>query len=189
MSSKNLYVDHLALCGLMALSIARRDGIVSSYAQENLFLCLWQAIADKKRLFRRELASDIKWLLQEGREKGLRVDLPGKLEYLWRSSRGDLLDQNDLYRLQHIMHAIKLTVINYAVLTESEWAGKQGTKLSETVPSVYVRRADFEAGFDSAGIQIRKISTHITAKIQAVDELLTTVVWCRNSSEETTNLN
>lgn len=120
MSSLNLYVDHLAWCGLMALSIARRDGVVSSPAQENLFLCRWLATAEKKRLFRRELASDITWLLKEGREKGLRADLPGKLEYLWRASRGDLLDQSDLYRLQHIMHAIKLTGINYSVLNESE---------------------------------------------------------------------
>ncbi|WBV24379.1 DUF2913 family protein [Pantoea piersonii] len=49
--------------------------MVNSPAQENLFfLCRWLATAEKKRLFRRELANDIRWLLKEGREKGLRAD-------------------------------------------------------------------------------------------------------------------
>ncbi|WP_353655848.1 DUF2913 family protein [Erwinia sp. S59] len=96
MNTSNLYVEHLAWCGLVALHMARRAGAVNSPAQENLFLCRWLATAEKRRLFRRELANDIRWLLKEGREKGMRADLPGKLEYLWRASSGDLLAQNDL---------------------------------------------------------------------------------------------
>lgn len=118
MDTSNLYVDHLAWCGLIALALARQTGAVNSPAQENLFLCRWLATAEKKRLFRRELANDIRWLLKEGREKGFQADLPGKLEYLWRASSGDLLAQNDLFRLQHVMHAIMLTGINYGVLAE-----------------------------------------------------------------------
>jgi len=68
MSSQNLYVDHLAWCGLVALRIAHKDEVVITLAQENLFLCHWLAIAEKKRLFRKELASDVKWLLTEGHE-------------------------------------------------------------------------------------------------------------------------
>ncbi|MCA1267901.1 DUF2913 family protein [Pantoea rwandensis] len=171
----------------MALSIARRDGVVSSPAQENLFLCRWLATAEKKRLFRRELASDITWLLKEGREKGLRADLPGKLEYLWRASRGDLLDQSDLYRLQHIMHAIKLTGINYSVLNESEWEGKHAVKLSETVPEVYLRRADLDSGFDNDGKLLRPLSVRITAHIIAVDALLERAGWYRKPAETLKN--
>ncbi len=37
MSSQNLYVDHLAWCGLVALRMAHKDGVVSSPAQENMF--------------------------------------------------------------------------------------------------------------------------------------------------------
>ncbi|QCP62386.1 DUF2913 family protein [Pantoea sp. SO10] len=188
MSSQDLNVDHLAWCGLVALNIARLDGIVSSSAQENLFLCRWLATAEKKRLFRRELASDIQWLLKEGRKKGLRADLPGKMEYLWRASHGDLLDQNDLYRLQHIMHAIKLTGINYGVLTEKEWAGKHAVKLSETVSGVYLRRADINSGFDEDGNQKKPVAIRITANVSAVDELLKRAGWTRKSASEEPNL-
>ncbi|MCW6034461.1 DUF2913 family protein [Pantoea sp. JK] len=179
MSSQSLYVDHLAWCGLMALSIARRNGVIRSSAQENLFLCRWLATAEKKRLFPRELASDITWRLKEGREKGLQADLPSKLEYLWRASRGDRMDQSDLFQLQHIMHAIKLTGINYGVLNESEWEGKHSVKLSQAVPGVYLRRADIDSGFNLDGKQLKKISVLITANLAAVDDLLNRAKWYR----------
>lgn len=179
MDTSNLYVDHLAWCGLIALNIARQAGAVSSAAQENLFLCRWLATAEKKRLFRRELANDIRWLLKEGREKGLRADLPGKLEYLWRASNGDLLAQNDLFRLQHVMHAITLTGINYGVLTESEWEGRRAVKLSPKVPGVFLRKNDLETGFDDNGRQISPLAVRITADLPAVDALLNLAGWQR----------
>jgi len=181
MDTSNLYVDHLAWCGLIALHMARQSGAVSSAAQENLFLCRWLATAEKKRLFRRELANDIRWLLREGREKGLRADLPGKLEYLWRASSGDLQAQNDLFRLQHVMHAITLTGINYGVLTESEWEGRYAVKLSQKVPGVFLRKNDLETGFDNDGRQVNPLAVRITANLPAVDALLKRAGWQRHA--------
>lgn len=179
MNTDNLYVDHLAWCGLVALGIARRSGAVNSTAQENLFLCRWLATAEKKRLFRRELGNDIRWLLKEGREKGLQADLRGKFEYLWRASHDDLLAQNDLFRLQHIMHAVTLTGISYGVLSESEWEGRYAVRMSKTLPSLYLRKADIDAGFDKQGNQVRPLALRITANVDAVDALLTRAGWRR----------
>jgi hypothetical protein len=181
LESSDLYVDHLAWCGLIALHMARKAGMVHSPAQENLFLCRWLATAEKKRLFRRELANDIRWLLKEGREKGLRADLPGKLEYLWRASSGDLLEQNDLFRLQHVMHAISLTGISYGVLTETEWEGRHAVKLSPNVPGLFIRKSDLETGFGEDGRQVKLLAVRITADISAVDALLTRAGWHRES--------
>ncbi|MXP61342.1 DUF2913 family protein [Pantoea sp. Taur] len=183
MDNSNLYVDHLAWCALVALNMARKAGTVNSPAQENLFLCRWLATAEKRRLFRRELASDIRWLLKEGREKGLRADLPGKLEYLWRASNGDLLEQNDLFRLQHIMHAITLTGIRYGVLTETEWEGRLATKLNPNIPGLYIRKADLAAGFNEDGYQTKPLEVRITAELGAVDALLSRAGWQRTSEE------
>lgn len=181
MDTSNLYVDHLAWCGLIALNMARQAGTVSSAAQENLFLCRWLAAAEKKRLFQRELANDIRWLLREGREKGLWADLPGKLEYLWRASSGDLLVQNDLFRLQHVMHAITLTGINYGVLTESEWEGRHAVKLSPKVLGVFLRKNDLETGFDEQGSLVKPLAARITAELSAVDTLLSRAGWKRKA--------
>lgn len=181
MASSDVYVDHLAWCGLIALHIARKAGMVNSPAQENLFLCRWLATAEKKRLFRRELANDIRWLLKEGREKGLRADLPGKLEYLWRASSGDLLEQNDLFRLQHVMHAITLTGISYGVLNETEWEGRHAVKLSPNVPGLFIRKSDLDTGFGEDGRQVKTLAVRITADIPAVDALLARAGWQRES--------
>ena len=182
MASSDVYVDHLAWCGLIALHIARKAGMVNSPAQENLFfLCRWLATAEKKRLFRRELANDIRWLLKEDGEKGLRADLPGKLEYLWRASSGDLLEQNDLFRLQHVMHAITLTGISYGVLNETEWEGRHAVKLSPNVPGLFIRKSDLDTGFGEDGRQVKTLAVRITADIPAVDALLARAGWQRES--------
>ena len=183
MKTTNVYVDHLAWCGLIALHMARKAGTVSSPAQENLFLCRWLATAEKKRLFRRELSHDIRWLLKEGRLKGLQADLPSKLEYLWRASSGDLLAQNDLFRLQHIMHAITLTGINYGVFSEAEWEGRLAVKLSPKVPGLFIRKADLDTGFNEQGEQIAPLSVRITADTSAVDALLLRAGWQRVSDD------
>lgn len=161
--------------------MARQSGVVSSPAQENLFLCRWLANAEKKRLFRRELAGDIHWLLKEGREKGLQANLPGKLEYLWQANSGSLLAQNDMFRLQHIMHAIKLTGINYGVLGESEWEGPHAVKLNPKVPGLFIRKSDLQTGFNENGVQIRPLTVRITADLSAVDILLSRAGWKRQS--------
>lgn len=179
MDTSNPDAEHFAWCSLVALNMARIAGTVNSSAQENLFLCRWLATAEKKRLFKRELASDISWLLKEGREKGMRADLPGKMEYLWRASKGDLLEQNDLFRLQHVMHAIRMTGINYAVLSEKEWEGRHATRISPNVPGLYLRRLDLDNGFDESGCQKQKLSARITSDLAALDTLLTRAGWKR----------
>lgn len=179
MEFSNIYVGHLAWCGLIALHLARKAGTVNSPAQENLFLCRWLATAEKKRLFHRELANDIRWLLKEGRQMGLRADLSGKLEYLWRASTGSLLAQNDLFRLQHVMHAISLTGINYGVLTETEWEGRHAIRISPKVAGLFIRKADLETGFNEKGSQIAPLAVRITADIPAVDKLLSRAGWSR----------
>lgn len=53
----------LAWCALVALALARQDGIVPSVSQENLFLTRWLATALRQRRFPRDVTPDIEWLL------------------------------------------------------------------------------------------------------------------------------
>lgn len=183
MNKDNLNVSHLAWCGLIALHTARRDGLVTSPAQDNLFLTRWLATAEKQRRFPREMASDISWLLKQGREKGLRADLPGKLEYLWRAGNGHLQAQNDLYRLQHALHAVKLTGWIYMVLSENEWSGRRQLRLSPSVSGVYLRRSALETGFDEHGRQRSPMPARITGDLGALDKLLQRSGWRREAAD------
>jgi len=167
MDKDNLNVSHLAWCGLVALHIARRDGLVTSPAQDNLFLTRWLAIAEKQRRFPRALASDISWLLKEGREKGL---------------RGNLQAQNDLFRLQHALHAVKLTGWIYMVLSENEWSGGRQLRLSPSVSGIYLRRSALDNGFDEHGRQRSPLPVRITGDLVALDKLLQRSGWCRGAA-------
>ncbi|CAH6336134.1 DUF2913 domain-containing protein [Pantoea agglomerans] len=101
MKPGNTSVGHLAWCGLTALHMARQDGQAGTPAQETLFLTRWLAVAEKQRHFSKELAPEIRWLLREGREKGIRADLPGKLEYLWLTGSDPLLYYLMTQTVQH----------------------------------------------------------------------------------------
>lgn len=83
---------HLAWCALvaLALALARQDGGALSPAQEKLFLTRWLATALKQLRFSGDVTPDIEWLLKQGRQ----------LNYSWRSSTGELSEQNDLFRTE-----------------------------------------------------------------------------------------
>jgi len=68
-----------------------------------------QATAQKKRLFPREVAPDIEWLLKKGRTLGGNAKLGNKMDYLWRSCTGELSEQNDLFRLTYAFETARYT--------------------------------------------------------------------------------
>lgn len=184
MDNGNLHISHLAWCGLIALHTARYEGTVSSPAQENLFLTRWLATAEKQRRFRRELASDIRWLLNEGRKKGMHADLPGKLEYLWRAGNGNLLEQNDLFRLQHALHSLKIMGWVYLVLSENEWSCRNQLKTGPSVQGIYLSHQNLNTAFDHSGLQVSPLEARITGDINALDALLQRSGWRREQSSE-----
>ncbi|MGK3213231.1 DUF2913 family protein [Enterobacter kobei] len=94
---------HLAWCALVALHTAREDGLIQSESQENLFICRWFAQAKKQRRFSRDVATDIDWVIREGRTLGVRARLRHKLDYLWRSCTGEISHQNYLFRLTYAL--------------------------------------------------------------------------------------
>ncbi|MFP2428865.1 DUF2913 family protein [Enterobacter ludwigii] len=65
---------HLTWCAQIALHTAREDGTVSSESQENLFITRWFAQAKKQRWFTRDVATDIDWILNQGRTQGAEPD-------------------------------------------------------------------------------------------------------------------
>ena len=104
---------YLAWCALVALALARQDSGVLSPVQENLFLTRWLATALKQRRFSRNVAHDIEWLLQQGRQLGVRAKLSTKLNYLWSSCTDELSNQNDLFRLTYTLETAKDMHWNY----------------------------------------------------------------------------
>lgn len=79
------------------------------------------------------------------------------------------------------MHAITLTGNNYGVLTETEWEGRHAVKFSPTVPGLFIRKSELDAGFGGDGRQVKPPAVRITADVSAIDVLLNWAGWQRES--------
>lgn len=179
MKPGNTSVGHLAWCGLIALHMARQDGQAGTPAQETLFLTRWLAIAEKQRRFSKELAPEIRWLLRDGREKGIRADLPVKLEYLWLTGGDALLTQNDLSRLQHVLQALQMAGWVDRLPDEGQWQGRKALRLNPSVSGLYLHKDSLNAGFNPAGLQTAPLPARITGDLDALDSLLQRSGWRR----------
>ncbi|EAA2307160.1 DUF2913 family protein [Salmonella enterica subsp. enterica] len=168
---------HLAWCALIALHLARQDGHVHSESQENLFLVRWLAGAEKQRRFSRDMASDIRWLLKEGRSLGIRARLRSKLEYLWRAGSGDILAQTDMFRLTWGLDTLKGYRWCYHILSDSEWSGQRRMHLSPDVNAVSLLRSSLNRAFADDGSQVYPVRVRVNGNIAALEALLTSCGW------------
>lgn len=178
---------HLAWCAMVALQLAKRDGQISSESQENIFLTRWLATALKQHRFPRDVAPDIEWLLKQGRTLGARAKMLHKLDYLWRSCTGELLEQNDLFRLTYALETAKEMHWIYRVLTDKEWIGRNAVPMNVCVNAIYLSRAFLDTAFDDDGKQIKPLMTKVTGSVANLNKLLNRCGWktetCQKDSE------
>lgn len=188
MSQLNKAAD-LAWSALVALALARQDGVVQSASQENLFLVRWLATAQKQRRFSRDVAPDIAWLLEQGRQHGVRARLPEKLDYLWRSCCEDLSGQSDLFRLTYAFEMAKEAGWVYRLMADKEWTGRHAVKLNDGVNGIYALRSSIDNGFDEDGRARYPLQVRITGNVAAIRELFESCGWNVRGISETTDKN
>ncbi|MED7793109.1 DUF2913 family protein [Klebsiella aerogenes] len=168
---------HLAWCALVALLTAREDGQVVSASQENLFIVRWFALAKKQRRFSRDVATDIDWILNQGRSLGVRARLRHKLDYLWRSCTGDLSEQNDLFRLTYALELAQQYDWVYHVLSDSEWSGRGQIRTPAAVNSICLLKSALDIGFKDDGTQVLPVPARIGGRADGLNALLKSCGW------------
>ncbi|HBI6868973.1 TPA: DUF2913 family protein [Enterobacter cancerogenus] len=168
---------HLAWCALVALQLAHQDGLISSESQENLFITRWFALAKKQRRFSRDLATDIDWILNQGRSLGIRARLKQKLDYIWRSCTGELLEQNDMFRLTYAMELLMEHAWVYQVLSNRDWSGRHRIQPSASVNSICLLKSALDIAFTQDGEQILPVPARISGQVEALNELLKSCGW------------
>lgn len=168
---------HLAWCALVALQLARQDGLISSESQENIFITRWFALAKKQRRFSRDLATDIDWILNQGRSLGMRARLKHKLDYIWRSCNGELLEQNDMFRLTYAMELAMEHAWIYLVLSDRDWSGRHRFQTSASVNSISLMKSALDIAFNEEGKQILPVPARISGQVEALNELLKSCGW------------
>lgn len=168
---------HLAWCALIALLMARDDGQVVSEPQENLFITRWFAQAKKQRRFSRDVATDIDWILNQGRTLGVRARLRHKLDYIWSSCTGELSEQNDLFRLTYAMELVKQYDWVYHVLSDSEWSGRHPVQPAGSVNSICLLKSALDTGFSDDGTQRLPVPVRIGGRADGLNSLLKSCGW------------
>lgn len=169
--------SHLAWCALVALQLARQDGLISSESQENLFIMRWFALAKKQRRFSRDLATDIDWILNQGRSLGIRARLKHKLDYIWRSCTGELLEQNEMFRLTYAMELAMEHAWVYQVISDKDWSGRHRIQPSASVNSIWLLKSALDIAFSQDGEQILPVPARISGQVEALNELLKSCGW------------
>lgn len=166
---------HLAWCALVALLTAREDGLVESESQENMFITRWFAQAKKQRRFSRDVATEIDWILNQGRTLGIRAQLRHKLDYLWCSCTGELSEQNDLFRLTYALELAKQYDWVYHVLNDNEWSGRR--QFQASVNSICLLKSALDFGFNDDGVQVMPVPIKIGGCAEGLNTLLKTCGW------------
>lgn len=153
-------LSHLAFCALVALGLARQDGVAGTPYAENLFLIRWLATAQKQKRFSKSIAIDITWLLERGRKHGPAGKLRQHLEYLWSSCSGNLTAQSDLFRLTYATETLKDQGWDNYVMDTREW--KSGvTRTPSLTNGFYVEKTALNAAFTQDGRHLNPVPFRI----------------------------
>ncbi|EHS0390637.1 DUF2913 family protein [Salmonella enterica] len=181
---KNEKTAHLVWCAMIALGLARQDGRVQSEQQENLFLVRWFADAERQRRFSRDVSTDIRWMLQQGRSLGVRAQLARKLDYIWRSTTGNIMEQTELFRLTWGLETAKSQQWVYHVLSDTEWLRLRRQSLNPDICAVYIPKSALEKAFSEKGKQSSPVPVRITGNAEAFSLLLASCGWQVQPSPE-----
>jgi hypothetical protein len=126
------------------------------------------------------VAIDIQLLLDKGHKQGIGAKLKSHLEYVWRSSCGDLRQQTGLFRLTYTLESLKTLGWRNELVTPAEW--DSGTLDEATTrPAVYMVKAALQSAFTNEG----RLITPLAFKIAAGDTQ--TVVDAMTASSLTAN--
>lgn len=81
---------NFAWCLLVAVNIAKNDGLARNKTSEHLFIMRWLENAKKRNIFSKVVAPDILWMQEQGKKYSFQANLFSKAEYIWNSSAGKI---------------------------------------------------------------------------------------------------
>lgn len=100
-----------------------------------------------------------------------------KLDYLWRSCTGELLEQNDLFRLTYALEIAKEMRWIYRLLTDREWAGRNAVPMNASVNAIYLSRSSLDTAFADDGKQLTPLMARVTGSVAGLEKQLNRCGW------------
>lgn len=161
---------HLAWCIMVAVKIAQKQGKASTELQVHLFIMQWLATAQKRKLFPRSVAPDILWLLDQGKRYGFAAKLDRKVEYIWRSTTGELAKQSVLFRFTWFVETLK--TMGWCGLLQSAREWNSGLTGAAATRTLCIPKAGLHTGFSEDGALIKPLEFRVTGDISEIFPLL-----------------
>lgn len=161
---------HLAWCLLVAVKLSQKQGKIRTDLQIHMLIMQWLTTAQKRKLFPRSVAQDILWLLDQGKRYGSGARLHRKVEYIWRSSTGELAKQSVLFRFTYFIETLKTMGWLDFLLSQQEWRNYH--RESATASAVYTPKAELHPAFSDSGELIKPLEIRFTGDISGVFPLL-----------------
>ncbi|HEI8505946.1 TPA: DUF2913 family protein [Serratia marcescens] len=164
-------LSNLAFCAIIALEIARKDGIATTPLTENLFLVRWLATAQKQKRFPKCVAIDIAFLLDQGRSSGPTCNLRRKLQSLWQSCTAPLSTQTDLFRLTYVTEKLRDKGWENYTLDSKTWRKKHMMSIPQT-SGYYTEESALHNAYSDNGSLIHSIELRIVGDINLLLTLM-----------------
>ncbi|MBK0018742.1 DUF2913 family protein [Kosakonia sp. S42] len=155
----------MAWCALVALAMARRDGIVSLPGSEALFLQRWLVTAQKQKRFPKSTADDLAALLEYARTPGTSARLLAQLERLWLTGNRSPRGETGLHRFTRVTEILKAAGWDNAVVSPRDL--KSGAADDYRCASgFYVTRTALSTGFNQAGALVHPVNIRVRGEAE-----------------------
>lgn len=107
----------------------------------------------------------------------MRARLKQKLNYVWLSCNGELLAQNEMFRLTYAMELLMEHAWVYQTLSDRDWSGRYRIQTSASVNSICLLKSALDIAFNEEGKQILPVPARISGQVEALNELLKSCGW------------
>ena len=98
------------------------------------------------------------------------VKLYNNVEYVYRSSTGDLADKSALFRFTYLVETLKTMGWLDYLLSPQEWNNYR--KASSTASAVYTPKELLHASFDEAGELVKPLPLRFTGDVSGLPRLI-----------------
>ncbi|PNM27213.1 DUF2913 domain-containing protein [Yersinia enterocolitica] len=156
--------------GQLHVTNATKPGKALSDLERHLFIMQWLHFAQKRHLFSKTIVSDITWLLAQGKKYGFSANLHRKIEFIYRSSMGDLAAQSLLFRFTYFIETLKTMGWQNFLLSQREWSAHWHA--SSAANAIYTPKAELRSSFNDNGVLIKPLTIRATGDIAGIIALI-----------------
>ncbi|EDQ5072925.1 DUF2913 family protein [Salmonella enterica] len=167
-------LELLTWCALVALKLEDQDKAKLSKMTEHLFLMKWLSVAKKRKLFPKIVASDLDWLLNEGRRKGINANLKFKIEYLKSTCHKDVKAQSLLFRFTHAIETLKEMGWGSYLLASDKWEALSDGVLDSMDSYIFMEEAKLQNCFGTNGELINSFRLRVCGNVDVVRSVFET---------------